>query len=159
MSISLKLNNRAVKLDVPAGVPLLWAIREAAGLTGTKYGCGIARCGACTVLLDGEPIRSCVTPVNSVAGKSVTTIEGASGVTARAVQSAWEKLDVVQCGYCQSGQMMSAIALLQHNGSPTDGDIDKAMSGNICRCGTYMRIRAAIHEAARIKEGLTHAER
>jgi isoquinoline 1-oxidoreductase alpha subunit len=159
MSISLKLNNRAVKLDVPAGVPLLWAIREAAGLTGTKYGCGIAQCGACTVLLDGEPIRSCVTPVNSVAGKSVTTIEGASGVTARAVQSAWEKLDVVQCGYCQSGQMMSAIALLQHNGSPTDGDIDKAMSGNICRCGTYMRIRAAIHEAARIKEGLTHAER
>jgi isoquinoline 1-oxidoreductase alpha subunit len=159
MSISLKLNNRAVKLDVPAGVPLLWAIREAAGLTGTKYGCGIAQCGACTVLLDGEPIRSCVTPVNSVAGKSVTTIEGASGVTARAVQSAWEKLDVVQCGYCQSGQMMSAIALLQHNGSPTDGDIDKAMSGNICRCGTYMRIRAAIHEAARIKEGLSHAER
>jgi len=159
MSISLKLNNRAVKLDVPAGVPLLWAIREAAGLTGTKYGCGIARCGACTVLLDGEPIRSCVTPVNSVEGKSVTTIEGASGATARAVQSAWEKLDVVQCGYCQSGQMMSAIALLQHNGSPTDGDIDKAMSGNICRCGTYMRIRAAIHEAARIKEGLTHAER
>src|SRR5580692_4818030 len=152
MSISLKLNNRAVKLDVPAGVPLLWAIREAAGLTGTKYGCGIAQCGACTVLLDGEPIRSCVTPVNSVAGKSVTTIEGASGVTARAVQSAWEKLDVVQCGYCQSGQIMSAIALLNDKRNPTDAEIDAAMNGNICRCGTYVRIRAAIHEAARIRK-------
>jgi isoquinoline 1-oxidoreductase alpha subunit len=159
MSISLKLNNRTIKLDVTSDVPLLWAIREAGGLTGTKYGCGIAQCGACTVLLDGKPIRSCVTPVNSVAGKSVTTIEGASGVTARAVQSAWEKLDVVQCGYCQSGQIMSAIALLEQKPRPTDLDIDKAMSGNICRCGTYMRIRAAIHEAAGIKEQLTHAER
>jgi len=154
MSISLKLNNRTVKLDVPPDVPLLWAIREAAGLTGTKYGCGIAQCGACTVLLDGEPIRSCVTPVNSVAGKSVTTIEGASGV-----QSAWEKLDVVQCGYRQSGQVMSAIALPEQKPKPTDLDIDDAMSGNICRCGTYVRIRRAIHEAARIKEGLTRAER
>ncbi|MFZ0759045.1 MAG: (2Fe-2S)-binding protein [Candidatus Sulfotelmatobacter sp.] len=159
MSISLKLNKRLVKLDVPPDVPLLWAIRETAGLTGTKHGCGIAQCGACTVLLDGEPIRSCVTPVDSVAGKSVTTIEGASGVTARAVQSAWEKLDVVQCGYCQSGQIMSAIALLEQKPSPTDLDIDEAMIGNICRCGTYVRIRAAIHEAARIKEGLTRAER
>jgi isoquinoline 1-oxidoreductase alpha subunit len=159
MSISLKLNNRTVKLDVPPDLPLLWAIREAAGLTGTKYGCGIAQCGACTVLLDGKPIRSCVTPVNSIAGKSVTTIEGASGVTARAVQSAWEKLDVVQCGYCQSGQIMSAIALLEQKPRPSDLDIDKAMSGNISRCGTYMRIRAAIHEAARIKEELNHAER
>jgi isoquinoline 1-oxidoreductase alpha subunit len=159
MSISLKLNNRKVKLDVLRDVPLLWAIREAAQLTGTKYGCGIAQCGACTVLLDGEPIRSCITSVNSVAGKSVTTIEGASGVTASAVKSAWEKLDVVQCGYCQSGQIMSAIALLEQKSKPTDLDIDDAMSGNICRCGTYVRIRAAIHEAARIKQGLTHAER
>jgi isoquinoline 1-oxidoreductase alpha subunit len=153
MSISVKLNNRTVKLDVPPDVPLLWAIREAADLTGTKYGCGIAQCGACTVLLDGEPIRSCITPVNSVAGKSVITIEGASGVTARAVKRAWEKLDVVQCGYCQSGQIMSAIALLEQKPSPTDLDIDHAMSGNICRCGTYVRIRAAIHEAARMRKG------
>ena len=153
MSISLKLNNRTVKLDVPPDLPLLWAIREAAGLTGTKYGCGIAQCGACTVLLDGKPIRSCVTPVNSIAGKSVTTIEGASGVTARAVQSAWEKLDVVQCGYCQSGQIMSAIALLEDKPAPTDDDIDETMRGNICRCATYFRIRAAIHEAARVRKG------
>jgi isoquinoline 1-oxidoreductase alpha subunit len=153
MSISVKLNNRTVKLDVPPDVPLLWAIREAADLTGAKYGCGIAQCGACTVLLDGEPIRSCITPVNSVAGKSVITIEGASGVTARAVKRAWEKLDVVQCGYCQSGQIMSAIALLEQKPSPTDLDIDHAMSGNICRCGTYVRIRAAIHEAARMRKG------
>ena len=153
MSISVKLNNRTVKLDVPPDVPLLWAIREAADLTGTKYGCGIAQCGACTVLLDGEPIRSCITPVNSVAGKSVITIEGASGVTARAVKRAWEKLDVVQCGYCQSGQIMSAIALLEQKPRPTDLDIDHAMSGNICRCGTYVRIRAAIHEAARMRKG------
>jgi isoquinoline 1-oxidoreductase alpha subunit len=153
MSISVKLNNRTVKLDVAPDVPLLWAIREAADLTGAKYGCGIAQCGACTVLLDGEPIRSCITPVNSVAGKSVITIEGASGVTARAVKRAWEKLDVVQCGYCQSGQIMSAIALLEQKPSPTDLDIDHAMSGNICRCGTYVRIRAAIHEAARMRKG------
>ncbi|MFZ0279510.1 MAG: (2Fe-2S)-binding protein [Candidatus Sulfotelmatobacter sp.] len=159
MSISLKLNNRTVHLDVAPDVPLLWAIREAAGLTGTKYGCGIAQCGACTLLVDGEPTRSCVTPVSAVSGKSVTTIEGVSGGAAHAVQSAWEKLDVVQCGYCQSGQIMSAIALLQQNRSPTDADIDEAMSGNICRCGTYMRIRAAIHEAARIKEGQNHAQR
>jgi isoquinoline 1-oxidoreductase alpha subunit len=159
MAISLKLNNRTVKMDVSPDVPLLWAIREVAGLTGTKYGCGIAQCGACTVLLGREPIRSCVTPLNSVAGKSVTTIEGASEVTARAVKRAWEKLDVVQCGYCQSGQIMSAIALLEQKPKPTDLDIDDAMSGNICRCGTYMRIRRAIHEAARIKVELTHAER
>jgi isoquinoline 1-oxidoreductase subunit alpha len=159
VSISLELNNHTVHLDVAPDVPLLWAIREAAGLTGTKYGCGIAQCGACTLLVDGEPTRSCVTPVRSVSGKSVTTIEGVSGGAARAVQSAWEKLDVVQCGYCQSGQIMSAIALLQQNRSPTDGDIDEAMSGNICRCGTYMRIRAAIHEAARIKEEQSLAQR
>jgi isoquinoline 1-oxidoreductase subunit alpha len=153
MPISLVLNRRKVTLDVAPDVPLLWAIREAAGLTGTKYGCGIAQCGACTVHVDGKPIRSCVTPVNSIAGKSVTTIEGVSGAAARAVQSTWEKLDVVQCGYCQSGQIMSAIALLEQKPSPTDGDIDAAMSGNLCRCATYVRIRAAIHEAARLRRG------
>jgi isoquinoline 1-oxidoreductase subunit alpha len=152
MPTSLVLNGHRVTLDTPPDVPLLWAIRENAGLMGTKYGCGMALCGACTVHVDGAPTRSCVTPVNSVAGKSVTTIEGASGPVARAVQSAWEKLDVVQCGYCQSGQIMSAIALLEQKPSPTDPDIDAAMSGNICRCATYMRIRAAIHEAAQIRK-------
>jgi isoquinoline 1-oxidoreductase subunit alpha len=152
MSVSLILNGRAIALDVPSGTPLLWAIRENAGLTGTKYGCGTGQCGACTVHLDGKPIRSCITPSNSVAGKSVTTIEGVSGATADAVQTAWEKLDVVQCGYCQSGQVMSAIALLEQKLSPTDAEIDVAMSGNLCRCATYVRIRAAIHEAARMKK-------
>jgi isoquinoline 1-oxidoreductase subunit alpha len=153
MPTSLVLNGQSITLDVPPDTPLLWAIRETAGLTGTKYGCGRALCGACTVHLDGKPIRSCLTPVNSVAGKSVTTIEGVTGSTARAVQEAWQKLDVVQCGYCQSGQIMSAIALLETKASPTDSDIDAAMSGNICRCATYMRIRAAIHEAARMRRG------
>jgi isoquinoline 1-oxidoreductase alpha subunit len=140
-----------IALDVPPDEPLLWSIREAARLTGTKYGCGIGQCGACTVHVDGRAIRSCITPVHSVAGKAVTTIEGADGSAAHAVQSAWEKLDVVQCGYCQSGQIMSAIALLEQKPAPTDLDIDAAMSGNICRCATYVRIRAAIHEAARIR--------
>jgi isoquinoline 1-oxidoreductase alpha subunit len=153
MPISLVLNGRAVALDVTADTPLLWAIRESAGLKGTKYGCGIAQCGACTVHVDGKPTRSCVTPVRSVAGKSITTIEGASNEAARALQSAWEKLDVPQCGYCQSGQIMSAIALLEGKRWPTDADIDASMSGNICRCATYVRIRAAIHEAARIMRG------
>lgn len=157
MPVSLILNRRMVMLDVPPDVPLLWAIREAAGLTGTKYGCGIGQCGACTVHLDGKPIRSCTTPANSVAGKSIVTIEGVLGETARAVESAWKKLDVVQCGYCQSGQIMSAIALLEKNSSPTDSDIDAAMSGNVCRCATYVRIRAAIHEAARMK-GVTRGD-
>jgi isoquinoline 1-oxidoreductase alpha subunit len=147
------LNHRKVSLDVAPDDPLLWAIREAAGLTGTKYGCGAALCGACTVHLEGRPIRSCVTPAHSVAGKSVTTIEGVSGRTARAVESAWECLNVVQCGYCQPGQIMSAIALLEQNPLPNDEDIDTAMNGNICRCATYVRIRAAIHEAARIRKG------
>jgi isoquinoline 1-oxidoreductase alpha subunit len=147
------LNQRKVSLDVAPDDPLLWAIREAAGLTGTKYGCGAALCGACTVHLEGRPIRSCVTPAHSVAGKSVTTIEGVSGRTARAVESAWECLNVVQCGYCQPGQIMSAIALLEQNPLPNDEDIDTAMNGNICRCATYVRIRAAIHEAARIRKG------
>jgi isoquinoline 1-oxidoreductase subunit alpha len=149
MAISLFLNGKHVTLDIDPSVPLLWAIRESAGLTGTKYGCGIAQCGACTVHLEGRPVRSCVVPTSAAAGKAVTTIEGVSGPAALAVQNAWEKLDVVQCGYCQSGQIMSAIALLNHKHKPTDEDIDAAMSGNICRCGTYARIRAAIHEAAR----------
>jgi isoquinoline 1-oxidoreductase subunit alpha len=153
MTVSLTLNGRPATLDVPGDTPLLWAIRESAGLTGTKFGCGIAQCGACTVHLEGKPTRSCVTPVSAVAGKHVTTIEGVSGAVATAVQSAWEKLDVPQCGYCQSGQIMSAIALLSEMRSPTDADIDTAMSGNICRCGTYMRIRAAIHEAAEMRKG------
>jgi isoquinoline 1-oxidoreductase alpha subunit len=140
-----------VTLDVAPDVPLLWAIREAAGLTGTKYGCGIAQCGACTVHLEGKPVRSCVVPVHFVAGKSVTTIEGVSGAIAHAVQSAWETLDVCQCGYCQPAQIMSAIALLEKEASPTDHSINNAMSGNICRCATYVRIRAAIHEAARLR--------
>jgi isoquinoline 1-oxidoreductase subunit alpha len=153
MPSSLILNRRRITIDVAPDEPLLWAIREAAGLTGTKYGCGIALCGACTVHVDGKPVRSCVTPVHAVAGKSITTIEGASGPTAHAVQTAWEKLDVAQCGYCQPGQIMSAIALLDSKPSPTDDDIDAAMSGNICRCATYVRIKAAIHEAARMKRG------
>lgn len=151
MSVSLNLNRRLVELDVSPDLPLLWAIREDAGLTGTKYGCGIAQCGACTVHLDGRPVRSCVTPVSMATGKAVTTIEGVSGVAALAIQNAWEKLDVVQCGYCQSGQIMSAIALLNEKRNPTDAEIDAAMSGNICRCGTYVRIRAAIHEAAQMR--------
>ena len=152
MSVSLFLNRRIVSLDVPPEEPLLWAIREAAGLTGTKYGCGIGQCGACTVHLEGKPIRSCITPLDSVIGKSVTTIEGASGASADAVRAVWEKLDVVQCGYCQPGQVMSAIALLEQKPTPTDTDIDAAMKGNLCRCATYFRIRAAIHEAARMKK-------
>jgi isoquinoline 1-oxidoreductase subunit alpha len=151
MPTSVQLNGRTIALDVDPDTPLLWAIRETAGLTGTKYGCGMALCGVCTVHMDGKPIRSCVTPLNSVVGKSITTIEGVNGPTARAVQSAWQKLDVVQCGYCHSGQIMSAIALLEAKASPTDGDIDEAMTGNICRCATYFRIRAAIHEAARMR--------
>ncbi|MDH3639779.1 MAG: (2Fe-2S)-binding protein, partial [Gammaproteobacteria bacterium] len=127
---------------------LLWAVRDVAGLTGTKYGCGQALCGACTVHLDGQPIRSCVTPVRQAAGKAITTIEGLDSDVARSVQSAWDQLDVVQCGYCQSGQIMSATALLTQNPAPSDADIDAAMSGNICRCATYVRIRAAIKHAA-----------
>ena len=149
MAVSFILNRKHITLDVDPSEPILWAIRESAGLTGTKFGCGIAQCGACTVHLDGRPIRSCITPTSAAAGKAVTTIEGVFGPAALAVQNAWEKLDVVQCGYCQSGQIMSAIALLNEKSSPTDAEVDAAMSGNICRCGTYVRIRAAIHEAAR----------
>jgi isoquinoline 1-oxidoreductase alpha subunit len=153
MAVSLALNGKRVEMNVDPDVPLLWAIREAAGLTGTKYGCGMAQCGACTVHLNGRAIRSCVTPVRSVADKPVTTIEGVSGPVAQAVLQSWEKLDVAQCGYCQPGQIMSAIALLQQTSVPTDDQIDTAMSGNICRCGTYVRIRAAIHDAASIHKG------
>jgi isoquinoline 1-oxidoreductase subunit alpha len=152
MPLSLTLNGRSVALSVPEDTPLLWAIRETAGLTGTKYGCGISQCGACTVHLDGKPIRSCVTPVSAAAGKHLTTIEGVSGSAATAVQRAWEKLDVPQCGYCQSGQIMSAIALLNEQRNPTDREIDAAMKGNICRCGTYVRIRAAIHLAVEMRK-------
>jgi isoquinoline 1-oxidoreductase subunit alpha len=143
------LNGKAQTLSVEPDTPLLWAIRDTIGLTGTKYGCGQALCGACTVWINGQPARSCGITVADVAGQSVTTIEGVSGRVAEAVQNAWTKLDVPQCGYCQSGQVMAAIALLNDNRKPTDSDIDAALSGNICRCATYQRIRSAVHEAAR----------
>jgi isoquinoline 1-oxidoreductase alpha subunit len=153
MAVSFTLNGKPTTLDVDPNMPLLWAIREAVGLTGTKFGCGVAQCGACTVHIQGQATRSCVTPVSAVAGQNVVTIEGLSGKAASAVQTAWRKLDVVQCGYCQSGQIMSATALLASNPKPNDNDISSAMNGNICRCATYVRIRAAIHEAARSMEG------
>ena len=146
--IELNINGKGARVDVDAATPLLWVLRDTLSLTGTKYGCGMALCGACTVHLDGVATRSCVTPVAAVQGKQVTTIEGLSTPAARAVQSAWIALDVPQCGYCQSGQIMSATALLTGNPKPTDADIDSAMAGNICRCATYVRIRHAIHEAA-----------
>jgi isoquinoline 1-oxidoreductase alpha subunit len=149
VSISFELNGKSVKLDVDPDMPLLWAIREKAGLTGTKFGCGIAQCGACTIHIDGVPTRSCSTPASAAEGAKVTTIEGLSGKTAQAVQASWQKLNVVQCGYCQSGQIMSAVALLTDTPKPTNDDIDTAMSGNICRCATYHRIRDAIHDAAK----------
>ena len=146
---TLTINGKAHDLDVSDDTPLLWAVRDVAGLTGTKFGCGISLCGACTVHVDGQPVRSCVTPVSAVAGKRITTIEAIDqDPVGRRVQAAWRKLDVVQCGYCQSGQVMSATALLQANPNPSDADIDTAMSGNICRCGTYSRIRAAIKQAS-----------
>jgi isoquinoline 1-oxidoreductase alpha subunit len=146
---ALHINGTATNLDIPDDMPLLWALRDVAGLTGTKFGCGAALCGACTVHLDGQPVRSCVTPVSAAAGKKIVTIEaiGNDPVGAR-VQDAWRRIDVVQCGYCQSGQIMSATALLQAKPQPTDADIDNAMAGNICRCGTYGRIRKAIKLAA-----------
>ncbi len=153
MSTSFVLNGKSTTLDADPDMPLLWAIREVAGLHGTKFGCGMAQCGACTVHLEGQPIRSCVTPLAAVAGRHVTTIEGLRSKPAKAVQAAWVNHQVPQCGYCQSGQIMSATALLEHNPSPTDADIDAAMSGNICRCATYTRIRAAIHAAAQEIKG------
>ena len=149
MPVSLTVNGQRRDADVYPDTPLLWVIREDLGLTGTKYGCGIAQCGACTVHVEGEALRSCAAPVRVVAGKKVTTIEGVSSPAAKAVQKAWVDLDVVQCGYCQSGQIMSATALLEKKPRPTDLDIDQAMAGNICRCATYHRIRAAIHAAAK----------
>ena len=147
--IKLKINGTSHELDVDPDMPLLWAIRDVVGLTGTKYGCGLSLCGACTVHIDGKAERSCVTPVSAAQGNAITTIEGLDSKVSHAVQSAWERLDVVQCGYCQSGQIMSAVSLLAGNPRPTDDDINTAMSGNICRCATYVRIRAAIKEAAR----------
>jgi isoquinoline 1-oxidoreductase subunit alpha len=147
--ITLNINGKDVQLDAPEDMPILWALRDVVHLTGTKFGCGMAQCGACTVHLDGQPIRSCVTPVTAAVGKKITTIEHMQNdKVGQAVQAAWSAVDVVQCGYCQSGQIMAATALLTSNKKPTDDDIDAAMSGNICRCGTYPRIRAAIHEAA-----------
>lgn len=148
--MNLTINGKPVELDADPDMPLLWALRDVAGLTGTKFGCGIAQCGACTVLVDGEPVRSCVTPLGSVSGE-VTTIEGlaADDGTLSAVQQAWVEGQVAQCGYCQSGQVLAASALLKANPLPTDADIDEAMSGNLCRCGTYPRIRAAVHAAAK----------
>ncbi|HVN44133.1 MAG TPA: (2Fe-2S)-binding protein [Steroidobacteraceae bacterium] len=148
MAIKMTVNGAARELDVDPEMPLLWALRDHLQLTGTKFGCGMALCGACTVHLDGEPTRSCVTPVSAVQGRKVTTIEGLSGPAGRAVQSAWVDLNVPQCGYCQSGQIMSAAALLAAKPSPSDADIDSAMAGNLCRCATYPRIRSAIHQAA-----------
>jgi isoquinoline 1-oxidoreductase subunit alpha len=146
---TLTINGKSQDVDVAPDMPLLWVLRDVVGLTGTKFGCGIAACGACTVHLDGHPIRSCVTPVAAASGKPITTIEAIGDTPAgKRVQQAWLELEVVQCGYCQSGQIMSASALLASNPKPSDADIDAAMSGNICRCGTYPRIRAAIHKAA-----------
>ena len=148
MAQKILLNKKEYSVDVEPDTPLLWVIRDHLNITGTKYGCGMAQCGACTVHMDGQAIRSCVTPVAMVAGKEITTIEGNDSKVAKAVHDAWDQLQVTQCGYCQSGQIMSATALLAKNSNPTDKDIDAAMSGNICRCNTYVRIRAAIKQAA-----------
>jgi isoquinoline 1-oxidoreductase alpha subunit len=147
--VNLTINRTTHAVDADPDMPLLWALRDLLNLTGTKYGCGIAACGACTVHLDGQPVRSCQTPISEASGKAVTTIEGVRGQVAEAVQSAWIKLDVPQCGYCQSGQIMSAIGLLSENRKPIDADIDAGMSGNLCRCATYQRIRGAVKEAAK----------
>jgi isoquinoline 1-oxidoreductase alpha subunit len=149
MLFSLNINGTTHGVEVDADTPLLWVLRDVLGMTGTKFGCGMALCGACTVHLDGAAVRSCVMPVSATVGKPITTIEGVSELpVGRALQRSWQELDVVQCGYCQSGQIMSAAALLAKEPTPTDSDIDAAMSGNVCRCGTYQRIRAAIHHAA-----------
>ncbi len=148
MAIEFTLNGQLLTLDVDPQMPLLWAIRDVAGLTGTKYGCGKALCGACNVHVDGQPVRSCSVPLSAVSGLAVTTIEGLSADGDHPLQRAWRELNVPQCGYCQPGQIMSAAALLERNPNPSDADIDMAMSGNICRCGTYTRIRKAIHRAA-----------
>jgi isoquinoline 1-oxidoreductase subunit alpha len=154
--LSLVVNGKRSSIDVDPAMPLLWVLREHLGLTGTKYGCGMAQCGACTVHLDGQAVRSCVTPVSRAVGKNVTTIEGLSSDLSHPLQRAWIEVDVPQCGYCQSGQLMAAAVLLRENPQPTDADIDDGMAGNICRCGTYPRIRRAIHRAAALMaEGKT----
>lgn len=149
MAFKLNINGEERRLDVDADMPLLWAIRDVVGLTGTKFGCGIAQCGACTVHVDGVPTRSCQLQVSDAEGAAITTIEGVAGKVAETVQKVWADLDVPQCGYCQSGQVMAAVALLSENSKPTDDDIDDALSGNLCRCATYHRIRAGLHEAAK----------
>ena len=148
MTMQLIVNRQQHEVDVAPDTPLLWVLRDHLQLTGTKYGCGMAQCGACTVHLNGTPVRACVTPVQAVAGQAITTIEGLDSAAGKAVQQAWDELSVVQCGYCQSGQIMSAAALLATNAAPSDSDIDSAMNGNICRCATYVRIRRGIHRAA-----------
>src|SRR5690349_8282741 len=150
--ISLNVNDKSFHIDVDPNTPLLWAIRDVLGLTGTKYGCGVAQCGACTVHLNGEAVRSCVTKVSRAAGQKVVTIEGLSTINNHPLQLAWQQIDVPQCGYCHSGQLMSAAVLLRENPDPTDQDIDAAMAGNLCRCGTYLRIRKAIHIAAGMQQ-------
>jgi isoquinoline 1-oxidoreductase alpha subunit len=149
MAIKFTLNDKPVSLDVDPDMPLLWAVRDEIGLTGSKFGCGMAQCGACTMHVESQPVRACSTPISAIEGQKVTTIEGLAGKVAQAVQAAWIKHEVAQCGYCQSGQIMSAVALLTDNTKPTDSQIDEAMQGNICRCATYVRIRAAIHDAAK----------
>ncbi len=152
MAITLNVNGQDHTIDADPQMPLLWAIREKVGLTGTKFGCGIAQCGACTVIVDGNAVRSCNTPAATAVGKAIRTIESVSENNDHPVQQAWQELTVPQCGYCQSGQIMSAVALLEKSPDPSDNEIDKAMAGNICRCGTYTRIRAAIHRAAEISK-------
>ncbi|MCP1485275.1 isoquinoline 1-oxidoreductase alpha subunit [Pseudomonas fluorescens] len=148
--ITLNINDKDLRVDVAPDTPLLWVLRDSLQLTGTKFGCGMSLCGACTVHLNGQPVRSCVTPVSAAVEAKIVTIEGVGQTpTGKIVQEAWQRLDVVQCGYCQSGQIMSAVALLQTNPSPSDSDIDRTMGGNVCRCATYVRIRAAIHDAAK----------
>ncbi|KAA2238484.1 (2Fe-2S)-binding protein [Chitinophaga agrisoli] len=149
--IQLTVNGKTYEVDAPADMPILWVLRDKLGLTGTKFGCGAAQCGACTIHLDGEAIRSCVAPVSRAVGKKIVTIEGLDDSLAKPLQEAWTEVDVPQCGYCQSGQIMAAAILLRDNAHPTDRDIDNAMTGNICRCGTYQRIRSAIHMAVTLK--------
>lgn len=154
--MKLVVNGQPHEVDAPADMPLLWVLRDLVGLTGTKFGCGMSLCGACTVHVDGQPVRACVTPASAVADKAITTIEGLSKDGTHPVQRAWQELDVVQCGYCQSGQVMAAVALLKQNPAPSDADIDGAMAGNLCRCGTYQRIRAAVHRAAELSKESGH---
>ncbi len=153
MQLDLEVNGRKVAVDVDGSTPLLWVLRDGLRLCGTKYGCGMGQCGACTVHVDGVAVRSCMTPAASLAGRKVTTIEGLTGTTAEALKTAWTELEVPQCGYCQTGQIMSACALLKDKPKPSDEDIDVGMSGNVCRCATYVRIRAAIHQAAALAKG------